>query len=267
MRCLLLLVVPLADIKSLVENYIDLRIQSLELMEAVKTTERIQELDYCDIPTDTCSLVPVSLPKNNGTVFAKVSPEDYETITNASSKWRLCYSGYPIYVTRKNDIFTTTYMHKLVHGGSAKHINGDRLDNRRENLIDSPRGPPAPRKNKTGESEEDFKISTPKFLTYEVCSFRHNDQDLKLYDGFACVRYPRNKVYKGDVCQGIPNGYGHLYEGDHNIESCGMWTNGKMDRGMVINFKESSKCECYQTTVCPLREVIRVDVVESGHRK
>lgn len=266
MRCLLLLLAPMADIKSLVENYIDLRIQSIEMMESVKNTDRIQELEYCDIPLDNCSLIPVSLPKNNGTVFAKVSPEDYDLVANASTKWRICSSGYPIYVTRKQDVFTTTYMHKLIHGGSAKHINGDRLDNRRDNLIDSPRGSPAPRKQKRGESEE-FTIHTPKFLTSEVCAFRHNDQDLKLYSGFACIRYPRNKVYKGDVCQGIPNGYGHLYEGENQIESCGMWINGNMDRGMVINFKELSTRESYESTVCPLREVTRVDVVESGHRK
>lgn len=268
MKCLLLLIVPLSDIKSLVENYVDLRIQSIEMMESVKTCERVQEMEYCDIPPDTCPLVPVSLPKKNGTVFAKVSPDDYATIMNASNKWRLCYSGYPIFVKRKNDTFTTTYMHKLIHGGSAKHINGDRLDNRRENLMDSPRGSPAPRKRKMGEcSEEDFKIYTPRFLTTETCSFRHNDQDLKHYEGFACIRYPRNKVYKGDVCNGMPHGYGHLYEEEYNIESCGMWRNGSMHRGMVLNFKESSRCECFESTMCPLREVTRVDVVESGRRK
>lgn len=266
MRCVLLLLMPLTDIKNLVENYVDLRLQSMEMIESVRTCERIQDMDYCDIPPDTCPLIPVSLPKNNGTVFAKVSPSDYDMIMNASTKWRLCYSGYPIFVKRKNNVFTTTYMHKLIHGGSAKHINGDRLDNRRDNLIDSPRGSPAPRKRKHGESEE-FKIYTPKFLTTEICSFHHTDQDLKFYEGFACIRYPRNKTYKGDVYRGIPNGYGHLYEGELNSESCGMWKHGTMDKGMVINYKETSRCECFESTVCPLREVTRVDVVESGRRK
>lgn len=304
MKYRLLFCFPLADIKNLIENYVDIRMQSIEMIESVKTCERVQDVEYGDIPPDTCPVIPVSLPKKNGTVFAKVSPDDYATIMSASNKWRLCYSGYPIFVKRKNDTFTTTYMHKLIHGGSAKHINGDRLDNRRENLMDSPRGPPAPRKRKNEErddvssssqgtepgdeieraiqdiklenewrayygecSDEDFKISTPKFLTPETCSFRYNDQDLKLYKGFASIRYPRNKVYKGDVFNGMPHGYGHLYEEEHNIESCGMWRNGLMYRGMVLNFKETSRCECFESTICPLREVTRVDVVESGHRR
>lgn len=166
---------PLGDIKTLCENYINLKMQTMDMIDTASTSPRLQELDmYNAAPDNSFRLIPVSLPKKGGWVHAKVSSEDYEMLNEISSKWRTCSSGYPIFVTRKNGVFCTTYMHKLIYGDTARHVNGDRLDNRRENLIKSVRGPPAPRKSKKTDSHlfivqtEDEPSDTDSEIEYQI---------------------------------------------------------------------------------------------------
>lgn len=83
--------------------------------------------------------VPVALANKKGYVYAKVDPEDYEQVSGVEHKWRLSSSGYALYVTRIQGKFVTVYLHKVVYGGMCTHINGDRLDNRKQNLTESRR--------------------------------------------------------------------------------------------------------------------------------
>lgn len=83
-------------------------------------------------------LVEVNQPNKTGVKYAKVSPEDFELVSSLT--WRQCSSGYAVSTKRTGGTMSTTYMHKLVHGASSRHVNGDRLDNTRVNLISSNRG-------------------------------------------------------------------------------------------------------------------------------
>lgn len=266
MKILWMLVVPLADIKTLLENYVDLKMQATNMNENVINTEvAVDTFLKNQPPSNDFRNVPVALAKGEGMVYAKVSPEDYDMVMNASSKWRLCNSGYPIYVVRKEGRFITTYMHKLIHGKVSKHINADRLDNRRENLVESQRG----NRGQKRKSEEDneFELFTPRILWDEMVEFKSKDEDLKVYTGYANIDYDKKKHYSGEVMEGKPHGYGHLYEKDKCTQSCGMWEHGKMKRGMVIEYKAVPDCLCKIWKSCPLREVTKVDVVVDGVRQ
>lgn len=81
--------------------------------------------------------VQVHLPNKTGIVEAKVGLEDYDKV--AALKWRRCSSGYAINVKRVEGRLQTTYMHKLIYGGPARHLNGNRMDNTRDNLVNSSR--------------------------------------------------------------------------------------------------------------------------------
>jgi hypothetical protein len=83
--------------------------------------------------------IKVNLPYKKGHIFARVSEEDYEMVKNASSAWRQSDSGYPIFVRRIGNTFQTTYMHKLIFGSGARHIDGDRMNNTRQNLTSTQR--------------------------------------------------------------------------------------------------------------------------------
>lgn len=84
--------------------------------------------------------IPVYLPHKQGSLMAKVSTEDYDKVIQVSTRWRRSSSGYPIAVKRENGKVQTTYLHKVIFGDTARHVNGDRLDNTRENLVPSSRG-------------------------------------------------------------------------------------------------------------------------------
>lgn len=78
--------------------------------------------------------IPMS---NDEGVFAMIDPEDYEKVS-AFGKWYINDSGYAVKKTRLNGKNIHIRMHRLVNNTPANlqtdHINGDRLDNRKQNL-------------------------------------------------------------------------------------------------------------------------------------
>lgn len=75
------------------------------------------------------------IPLSNGIDFAKVDDEDYESLS------RYTWHASPRYVTNTRKVSGKTrsvLMHRMVmglsSGGEIDHINGDRFDNRKENL-------------------------------------------------------------------------------------------------------------------------------------
>jgi hypothetical protein len=223
-------------------------------------------MDYREIPVTIAGQTEVS--------YAKISPEDYERVVTTTPKWRVSSSGYVMFVKRMQGSFETTYLHKLVHGDSATHRNGDRFDNRRENLMDSPRGPPRPHKRKSWAVQEEdhqmtekFVLHTPRVVCADMHVYQGVDEELPNITGFAEIEYHHGeKFYSGDIKEGKPHGYGHLYEEEKNMQSCGMWSDGLMIEGMVVTYQPVPDCLCEILKHCPLRRIIKLDLIKNGYR-
>lgn len=257
-----LLGVPI-HVKTLIDNYIDLKMQAMKTSEEMLSSENIMEAVSSSNSSPDHVDIPVYLPRKQGVVYTKISPEDYDLVINTSKTWRMCHSGYPIFVKRRDGKFTTVYLHKLIFGGPARHINGDRLDNRRLNLIGSTKR----QRQSRSDDDMDFTIRTPRVLCEEVKSFEQEDIELRKYTGFANISYEKGKKhYTGEIVMGKPDGYGHLYECDTFIQSCGMWKNGEMLKGMVMEYKPLPNCICQEWKQCPFREVVKLDIVTRGKR-
>lgn len=190
--------------------------------------------------------IPVRLPNNRGFTEATVSPEDYPTLVNMS--WRLGSSGYPMFVKRVNSELITVWMHKLVLGAPATHINGDRLDCRRENLIASGRKPA-------------FEIKTPESTWDSVEEFSGDDRDLRFYSGFANIHYEKGKFFSGQVVHGIPHGFGNLYEPEKARHTSGNWREGVMKKGMVVEYDYLPNCMCNVFAGCSRRRVKHIQLI------
>lgn len=194
--------------------------------------------------------ISVRLPKNKGFVEATVSPEDYANLTLPGMKWRVGSSGYPMFVKRVNKELTTIWMHKLVAGGPATHINGDRLDCRRENLIESGR-------------KSAFEIVTPDAVYDSVEEFVGTDRDLRFYSGFANIHYDKGKFYSGQVVHGVPHGFGNLYEPEKCKHSSGNWVSGAMKKGMVVEYDYLPNCMCNVFAGCSTRRVKHIQLIDN----
>lgn len=192
--------------------------------------------------------IPVRLPNNQGYTNATVSPEDFAELSKPEMRWRMGSSGYPMYVKRINKELTTIWMHKLVAGGPATHINGDRLDCRRENLVESARKSP-------------FEIKTPDALYDQVEEFEGGGRDLRFYSGFANVQYEKGKFYSGQVVYGVPHGFGNLYEADQRKHTSGNWVNGNMVKGMVVEYEYMPNCMCTLIAGCSTRRVRHIQLI------
>lgn len=164
----------------------------------------------------------ITIPLVNGK-SAIISPQDEELVKSASPVWRVSASGYPIYVQRNGRKATTIYMHKLIMNAPARHLNGDRLDNRRENLVLSNR-------NQTSTAESSLLVPSPFFGRYH-----YNSDDLKLVTGRCQVQYEGDRVYTGDVKFGIPHGYGELTSAE--MKTVAIWDNGKIFHGVNIKLR------------------------------
>lgn len=198
--------------------------------------------------------IPVRLPNNRGWTEAIVSPEDYASLTLPGMRWRLGSSNYPMFVKRINKELTTIWMHKLIMGGPATHINGDRLDCRRENLIVSSRKPA-------------FEIKTPESAWDTVEEFDWGDRDLRFYTGFANIHYEKGKFFSGQVSHGVPHGFGGLYEPELCRHSNGNWVNGHMKKGMVVEYEYLPSCMCTVIGGCSRRRVKHINLINNeGNR-
>lgn len=222
----------LAVIKSLINNYVDLKMASIEMAESVRDYEIVDIRDNI----------------NNKTMQAKVDMLDYRLVTDKQYRWRLHSSGYAVSSKGKK----STFMHSLIFGAMASHINGDRLDNRRSNLVTS--------KRSKVRADEEIEIRGPRAL-HEYSS---KDKWLIMEMGKAVVRYDDEKIYTGSLQYGIPHGPGVLTSESPSYDIVGMWKRGKIDTGLQINYKEGCLCEHFQ--LCPLRNVIDVELIKSGFK-
>lgn len=220
-----------SQIRTLIENDITLRVQQMDL---IRTTEE-----------NLFNVVPVAMTNKSGTVFAKIDQEDTEKV-NRHKNWRLTSSGYVLSVEQLEGKMQNTYMHKLVMGGTCKHLNGDQLDNRKSNL------------------SAEFDIVSLPFKENVDTVFDYRAVELEGFTGYATVDYPNKRRYSGHLRNGRPDGYG-LLVGEVESQQ-GIWVNGDLIDGVVTNY---CSCECNDAVHhgiinCPLYEITRMDIVRDG---
>lgn len=205
--------------------------------------------------------IPVLLHNNSGVAYSKIDKQDYQWIIDFATTWRLTTNGYARTTKNVDGKHKMFYIHSLVFGDRARHINGDRLDNRRQNLVAVTK-----KRRNSDRDEQDFKISRPTVVSEECVEFHNQESSLHSYTGYAIIHYRKQKHYSGLVEEGIPSGYGILYEHEFQQQSMGMWKNGKMIQGMVLQYRPLPTCICQAEILCPVRVVERVDVVKDGFR-
>lgn len=175
-------------------------------------------------PSDSFCIIPARLNNTKTLVNALVSQEDYEKLTTISEIWYVSSSGYVVSSKRENGKYKRTYMHRVIMGTTARHINGDRLDNRRNNLVNISRKRPIDKINK------DFKLHT--VFPAEMLS-----TDCIPKDGENVIIHYKNeeKIYSGEIRNFLPHGFGMLTE---TQKSClGWWIQGIFEKGIIMEHK------------------------------
>lgn len=166
-------------------------------------------------------VVPVWSKKNGSFVDAWVSPEDEGRVAGAAKSWYLSNTGYVVAGSRSNGKYTLTYLHKIIlDGGAGSHLNSDRLDNRRCNLVR------VERSAKRVFEQKEFVIQTP-----------HLQATNEFEEGV--VDYPGEKRYQGFLVGKKPHGYGILYDGKHI--SVGEWADGQFSRGVLVVLRQEAR--------------------------
>ena len=176
---------------------------------------------------DHFCFIEVCLPKKKSSVYAKVSPEDYHMLTKEDYTWRLSHSGYPISVRKKDGRVDSTYMHKLIFGDSCRHLNGDKLDNRRHNLVKGIH------QTKSGN----LSIKRARVIDEDECILQSDDPSLVDAEGFRVVTYSADKIYAGHIKHGKPHGYGVLNM-EYKKQLIGEWKDGHLYTGCLIKYTE-----------------------------
>lgn len=106
-------------------------------------------------------------------------------------------------------------------GTTATHVNGDRLDNRRENLVSKKR------KRPSDLSLQDLEIKTILPLSCDSDNIPVHGKDVTIYYD--------NKVYSGEIHNRLPHGFGVLTETQKT--SLGWWMNGEFKNGLIMEHK------------------------------
>jgi hypothetical protein len=207
---------------SLSSNFLELRSTSQDTSSTifnpiVLPNQCFANMSYCEIP--------VKMPKSETQCMTIVSPSDYDHLVSIAPTWRVSNRGYVISSKRMDGRYRLVYMHKIVAGAPAKHLNGDRLDNRRDNLI-----PSKPRRPFIELSPLDLDTAHPLMdfsKTAEQClQFRSTGK-------YNTIHYSGNKIYSGETHNELPHGLGTLTES--NRTSFGWFLYGQFKSGCVLD--------------------------------
>jgi hypothetical protein len=167
---------------------------------------------------DSFSIIPVRMPNTKQEVSAVVSSEDYEKLVAITPVWHVSSSGYVITSKRQEGKNKVTYMHRVILGESGTHLNGDKFDNRRSNLQPSLR-------------RCDYRLST----ISPILDFVYKSTDeLPVDSSHVTIDYENGMIYKGEIHNSIPHGFGTLYEDSKHKVSLGWWLQGAFKSGIVL---------------------------------
>lgn len=207
---------------SLSSNYFELRSASEDFLPT--PIHRIVVPDRCIFNMSFCE-IPVKLPNTQSQVMTTVSPEDHDRLVKIAPTWRMNNNGYVVTSKRLEGKYRLVYMHKLVAGGPAKHLNGDRMDNRRENLI-----PAKPRRPFIELTPLDLNSGHP------LLDFVQNAEEAMIAEPqgkYSTITYSNGKSYSGETHNGLPHGLGTFVERDRT--SFGWFLYGQFKSGCVLD--------------------------------
>lgn len=166
-------------------------------------------------------IIPARINNTFCTVDAIVSPEDYDRLTAISEEWYVSSNGYVVWSKRVNKKYVRKYMHKEIMGAPATHVNGDRLDNRRENLV-------LKRRKRAPElSLQDLEILS---ILPTTCF----QDDIPQCGKDVTIKYD-DRIYSGEVRDYMPHGFGVLTETQKT--SLGWWHQGEFKKGLIMEHK------------------------------
>lgn len=196
-------------------------------------------------------LLPIARGENKEAFVAKISSHDYDRVLQENYSWRLSESGYAVAVRRQNGKLITEYLHKFIMGKSCRHINGDRLDNRRSNLRPIPIETTVP-------PDEIFTLRRP---------FDDDDiQDDYVSDEFVStckhITYGDDTTYTGRVKMGKPHGFGVSII-RHEKQLIGYWEEGIFKDGIVVHLLPSQIVSPQILIVCP-QPTMGIEIVQGG---
>jgi hypothetical protein len=171
------------------------------------------------MPQDSFCTIPARINNTFTKVNAIVSPEDFERLTAISDEWYVSSNGYVVTSKRVDKKYIRKYMHKVVMGTSATHVNGDRLDNRRRNLAIKPR------KRAAEIPMEELELKSALPLEVDSTNVPFSGKNV-------IVDYKhKDMVYHGEIHDYMPHGFGTLHE--RKKTSMGWWFKGYLKKGII----------------------------------
>lgn len=219
--------------KAFVFNHLLSLIQSYFELRADRVSPDFVQGMYMASPTSTSTnasvcKVPVRLPRDVQEVSALVSCDDLDKITAISPVWHLSTKGYVVSSKRVEGKQKITFLHRVVRDVPSMHLNGNKLDNRRENVIPTNRGT---KKMKRCSEEDELIIQTISPLLDFATSPENTPSESK----HVTISYPGNMNYSGEIHDYKPHGFGTLTE--ENKMSLGWWMRGVFMSGVVMYLK------------------------------
>lgn len=193
----------LTAILSLAQNVLELRTESPFAQDFARVMHVSNNASFCEIP--------VRSRRTGVEQMTLVSPEDYEKLVKIAPTWSVSSNGYVVTSKRESGKSKTIYLHKVVTDGvSARHVNGDRLDNRRSNLMNM--------------RNWDVQAVGRSFKAPDIPAEAHHVE----------VDYDDGKTYFGEMKAFRPDGFGTLVEQDKT--TIGWWKKGIYQSGIVLFF-------------------------------
>jgi hypothetical protein len=206
----------------LVQSYLELKMDAPS--HDLGSKQHFAAPSYSCRNASFCS-IPVRMPNTKEEVSALVSPEDYDKLIDITPVWHVSSSGYVITSKRVDKKNVVRYMHREILGDSGSHVNGDKFDNRRCNLRLSRRNHPRPCEV---VEEELIKTVSP------LLDHTYTNEDCPGESRHCTIDYENGMVYKGEIHNYRPHGFGRLEEVNKHKISLGWWMQGTFKSGLVM---------------------------------